>query len=309
MIGLLQRVSEATSAAVTRSGIQAEISNSDYQIVATLRGNSLWFGAVTSVGTEPAGLEVKLGGVRAADDLQAALVRILRAEQFATTLQLLNVDASFANPAPIDIEVLRRASEISEWRQPGETISLKDECSRSVPTRDDGDFAPLSRMDDIKQCDVLRLLATGKADTSLDVNFIYIDAQFCVTVGHKTVDGSAAVRKLGNDVPICSECPGPVPYSAGHERLYLLISEQIANQETLNLESAVQNCGEPKPADVTRSARDKVARGLLDQYAQAGRTRSIGLSMTGAPSGVWVEEYRWRVLPRSEALKQSSLSE
>ncbi|WP_435138548.1 caspase family protein [Pseudopelagicola sp. nBUS_19] len=291
---------EALSKVSELSGISAEISANAYDVQVVNRGDAVWFGAATQIGQEPVGLKVSIdrtGNV----NFEEPLLRILRAEQFAQTLDSLDGSAAFANPSPIEVGAEIVASDLAQLTKPGGRINPRRECRPNYEASQKGGFVSMEGQSDLKQCDILQFSAKGTRDGQRDVNRVHIDAQYCVNVEYELVDGAEVTRNLGDKVVICSDCPGDVPYSAGHERLYLLVSELEENAEALNLKGLVENCS---GAQGTRSVRGEVVRSMLSQVGQVGNTRgNMGMGMSAAQSDVWVHSYRWRVVPRTEVFK------
>ncbi|MBB4120277.1 caspase family protein [Martelella radicis] len=286
-------VAAALEDASARTGIGAEFPAEIFDVQIALSQNTLWFGPAATIDGAPAGLAFGL----AEDEprLVQLLGRVLRAERLARTLDALGEEASPFNPSPVAVDVERNASPIEALSKPGARVDPRRECQAALRSMRETGFAPLQGMDDLKQCDLLRFRAAGERDGQRDVNRIHIDAQYCVNVDYELVEGDQALRDLGDPMVMCSDCPGPVPYSAGYERLYVLVSELEENAEALNLSGVLENC---TGREGTRSAAASALSGVLEDAARRGRTRgSMGLG--GALSDVWVDRYAWRVLPRA----------
>ncbi len=294
----------ALGAVVDGAGVAAEVTGDGYHVQLGLHGDSLWFGPVAKIGEEPAGLEVPW---QPGDDpgiLQRPILRVLKAERLAQALEPLDSGVSFANPSPVQINAGRYPSRLAELTRPGGQINPRKECGPVYRAAMKGEFTAMDVAGDVKQCDVLRFSARGERDGQRDVNRIHIDAQYCVHVEYELIEGIDSERKLGDEMVVCSDCPGPLPYSAGHERLYFLVSDLEENAEALNLKGLVENCA--AEGGDSRSFRGDALQGLLDQIRPTGLTRgNMGLAMGSARSSVWVRSFRWRVLPRPEAFRTS----
>ncbi|WP_163886967.1 caspase family protein [Aliiruegeria sabulilitoris] len=298
------RFAAALEAASARAGIPAESGGEVYSVQVLQRDGALWFGPAAQIDHAPAGLSFDLSGEDAR--LTELLVRILKAERLAETLDGLEGTASFVNPSPIRIEASRFASDIAALQPPGAPADPQNECRAALSGMREEGFRALDAAADLKQCDLLRFAATGNRDGQRDVNRIHIDAQYCVHVDYELVEGTQAPRALGDPMVMCSDCPGPVPYSAGHERLYMLVSEVRENAEALNLTGLVENCGAGLAGEGTRSAARDALAGLLGEAAARGATRGA-MGLGGALSDVWVESYRWRVMPRASVFARAGL--
>jgi hypothetical protein len=306
---LAQSFNDAIERASELTGLPAEINPDGYEIAVRYQGDSLWFGPVTAIGESPAGLEVAHAMDIEMRDLALVVMRILRAEQLAQSLEQLSGEPSFANPSPVRIEAGRFASDLAQLARPGERIDPRLECGPVYEAAMAGEFAPIDPVEEVKQCDILRFAGEGTSNRRIDVNRIYIDAQYCIHADYELIDGENARRSLGDELVICSDCPGEVPYSAGVERMYFLMSEQEENAEALNLSGLVENCIGAGAATGSRSVQRERLGALMNEIVQAGGTRGMmGLSMSSMASGVWVEAYRWQVLPRAELFRRASLA-
>src|SRR5690606_3391949 len=106
---------------------------------------------------------------------------------------------------------------------------------------------------------------------------------------------------LGQPLTLCSDCPGG--YSAGEERLFVLVSEAQPNRDQLNLSGLIENC---TGAPTTRGAASNILSDLLRNASSAPSTRSAFSSVV--PDKLWVEQFAWKVLPRSIALSDPAVS-
>ncbi|SLN42929.1 Caspase domain protein [Falsiruegeria litorea R37] len=291
---------DGVARAVEASGIPAEITPDKIDIRVTLRNDSLWFGPVTQLGADPVGLEVPLYGT-GTPDLLPPVLRILRAERLARILDSLDGGGGLSNPLPLDIDAERFDSTLSDLASPGQRIQPQRECRPVFRNAMQSSFDGLDPLSDVKQCDVLRFSARGNRDGQRDVNRIHIDSQYCINVAYELVEGKQSQRKVGDEMVVCSDCPGDV-YSAGQERLYVLVSDLEENAEALNLTGLVENCDTGTRS--VRTARGEMLREFLQDAGQAGLTRgNMGMGMSAATGGIWVQSYRWRVLPRTEAFR------
>ena len=93
---------------------------------------------------------------------------------------------------------------------------------------------------------------------------------------------------------LCSDCPGG--YSAGAERLFVMVTESQANAEPLNLEGLIETCEAEAP---TRGAALRDARAFFDTLGKRPDTR--GAFGSFAVADIWVDSWNWRVLPRRDA--------
>lgn len=298
---LQTRFDAALATAAKNAGISAEAGADVYSVQVLADGGKLWFGPAAQIDDRPVGLAFDLGGDDAA--LGAVLIRILKAERLAATMEELEGTASFVNPSPVTIAAGEFSSDIAALSPPDQPLDPQRECRAALAGMTEAGFRSLDPAADLKQCDLLRFAATGTRDGMRDVNRIHIDAQYCIHVDYELVEGQQATRAVGDPMVICSDCPGPVPYSAGAERLYMLISEAHENAEALNLAGLIENCGPGSRGAGTRDAALQSFTDLLDEAEHRGATRgSMGLG--GALSDVWVESYRWRVMPRQSVFNR-----
>ncbi|MCV2894624.1 caspase family protein [Lentibacter sp. XHP0401] len=297
---------DAVTANADQLGIVADISGTAYDVQVVLRDGGLWFGPATAIGSEPVGHKVAKPEANPRP-LSEAVRRILRAEQLAKTLDLLDGGGAIAAPIPVALDVQVFPSTPAQLIPPGQTMDVEAECGpvgqAAMQARSTDAFSSMAPSGDLKQCDVLRFTAQNEEAGQRDVNRIHIDAQYCVHVNYELVEGAKAAREVGAMMQMCSDCPGNA-YSAGHERLYFLVSELEENGEALNLQGLVENC-----AGETRDARGAVAREMLRDLSRTGATRgAMGLFSAGVSEpNVWVQSYRWRVLPRAEVFREAGL--
>ncbi|MES0880541.1 caspase family protein [Roseibium sp. SCP14] len=298
-------VSQAMNDAAEIVGVTIGRSANNYQVQIALKTGSLWFAADTKLGSEPVGLEFKLGGEDEEKRLQAYFVRILKAELFAQTLENLDEGNAFLNPSPVDIEAEYFSTNLSDLTKPGTALDVRKECRRALAKARPGSFAILEDGTDLKQCDLLQFSAKGAREGQRDVNRIHIDAQYCINVAYELVEGTSEPRRIGGPMVMCSDCPGANAYSAGRERLYFLVSELHDNKEALNLTGLVENCSAYSDgAANNRSAEASDLQSTLAKLGEQGATRGNMSSGFGL-SDVWSQSLRWRILPRKEAFARS----
>ncbi|WP_454610638.1 caspase family protein [Labrenzia sp. MBR-25] len=299
-------VAETLDSAVAQVGITVTRSPQTYDVQVAYKDNALWFAPETKLGSAPLGLQFDLGGDDERTRLLAIFVRILKAELFAQTLDNLETGNAFLNPSPVEVEARYFSSKLTDLTEPGAQLDVRKECRKALSKAAPDDFVALEDGDDFKQCDLLQFSARGTRDGQRDVNRIHIDAQYCINVAHELVEGTSEPRRVGNPMVMCSDCPGPVSYSAGWERLYFLIGELKDNREALNLTGLVENCS--NLSDVTAGNRSTAASDLQSTLRKLGEQGATRGDMSGGfgLSDVWSTAYRWRVLPRQEAFARSS---
>ncbi|WP_224407714.1 caspase family protein [Afifella sp. IM 167] len=264
-----------------------EIGSADYDVAVGRDTGQLWFGRAISVGEEPIGLAWKPED----GDLLPILTRIALAERLAATMAAIAETGSPLNQNPVEISVNVEESDRDALSPEGPPRNLASECRNYAEPRPLAGGAPL------KQCDRLDIAVKGAVSGSRDVNRIYIDSHFCVWAHHERVEGTARPTRLGEPLTLCSDCPD---YSAGDERLFVLVSEAKQNADQINLEGLVETC----TRGATRSAGNRAFSDLIESVSKAGRTRGAFGGLT--PESVWVEEMSWKVLPRRVALGQDA---
>jgi hypothetical protein len=299
---LAKRFSAALEKASEQSLISSKIEPDAYHVQAAARDGDIWFGPVANIDNEPVGLSFPSSG--ADEELVAKLVRILKAERLAQVLEKVGGGESFLNPSPIDVDAKLRSSDIGVLAKPGDRINPRRECTAALAGQKEEDFEALERSGDVKQCDLLRFSAVGNREGQRDVNRIHIDAQYCIHADYELIEGTKNERQLGDTMVMCSDCPGPVSYSAGYERLYLLVSETQQNSEALNLKGLVENCGPDFSGKGSRSAAGPLLDDMLKDVMQQGNTRG-NMGGAGILSDAWAQSYKWRVLPRVSAFARA----
>ncbi|MEM8775599.1 MAG: caspase family protein [Pseudomonadota bacterium] len=271
----------------------------DGKTLAGIHQGSLWFGPKITVGETPVGLEWRPSD----GPLEPLLQRIASAEETAELLGSVASTPSLLFPSPVDIisELQSsRASALANEAPP----DLFSECA--VARQDAVLKTEMNLGEAIKQCDVLRFGAIGMVQgPARDVNRVYIDSQFCVHADFQRVEGVAQPALVGAPMEFCSDCPtaeGKIAFSAGTERLFFVITDAGPNQEALNLEGQLENCGAAVGASGTRSANSQVKDflgGLSKRNATRGTMQSFGVT------NIWVERFDLQLLPRKEALSQA----
>ena len=289
MTALTASLAKANDSATVR----LELAETDFDVETIWDGATLWFGPAAIEGQTPVGLSWTPGQ----SDLTAALTRISKAETLSRMLASVSGTGSLLNPSPVDVSADIRSVDVNDLAAIGSGVSPVRECRKAqsnVQTT-----APLKANDDIKQCDQIGFRAQGSVAGEFDVNRIHIDAQYCVHADYARIVDARAASRLGQDMTMCSDCPGG--YSAGEERLFVIITESPANAEALNLQGLIETCGDA--ADATRSAAASQASDFLEAIAKRPDTRGSfgGFDITN----IWVERFNWRVLPRPEAFARA----
>ena len=272
-----------------------KIDKSEYDVEVSLHADKLWFGQVTMAKGVPVGLSWEIEG----DDtipLESILQRIAYAQRFSGIFSSIAESASLLNPSPIEVRSNWRSSEVKLLSPVGAEINPVREC-RNIMRRDA--FASQSQLPPrakLKQCDILQFSARGMLSGVRDVNRIHIDSKFCVRAQYTRIEDNRTKLSLGDDMIMCSDCPDG--YSAGHEQLFVLVSEARANQEPLNLEGVVDNCS-------TRSGTRGLAKNTINKFLKSlGKQPGTRGAMGGfATENVWVERLDWQVVPRVSVLQ------
>lgn len=254
---------------------------------------TLWFGRRVRIGDTPVGLSWSPQD----GPLAPLLVRMAEAERLAALLSSAAEGQSILNPSPVTLGAELTAARVADLDPPGAAPNPARECRRALGQA--GAPAPLElgAAPELKQCDMLRLSARGETPGLRDVNTIHIDSRFCLRVRHSRVEDARAALAIGPPMVICSDCPDG--YAAGDERLFVVVTEGRTNADQLNLEGMLDNCG----AAPTRGTARQTA---LDFLARAGRGAHTRGSFGGMMlSDVWVQDYRWQVLPRPEVFART----
>ncbi|MEM8813727.1 MAG: caspase family protein [Pseudomonadota bacterium] len=269
-----------------------------FDIEVRARDGALWFGPATDVEGEPLGLRWDPTGPVLLRDV---LTRIGRAERLASMLEAVSETASPLNPSPIGIEARLRQSPVDALDAPGATPNPRRECGRIFRNDALGAIGPLAPAAELKQCDQVSFLAKGAVRGSRDVNRIHIDAQYCIHASYERVEDQRNAIDLGSALVMCSDCPGG--YSAGIERLFVLVTEAEENADQLNLEGVVENCA---VATGTRNSPTEAVKAFLEGIVTQPNTR-------GAMGGfdlaeIWVERFQWQVVPRATVFRRAEAS-
>lgn len=252
-------------------------------------GDRLWFGRRVLIGETPVGVSWALqDGV----PLAPLLLRIAEAERLAALLAAASSGQSILNPSPVTLEVELTAARVAELDPPGATANPVRECRRVLGQASTPVPLELRSAPELKQCDMLRLAARGETQGMRDINVIHIDSRFCLKVRHQQVEDARTALAVGEPMVICSDCPDG--YAAGDERLFVVVTEGQSNTDQLNLEGVLDTCG----GAPTRGAGHRAALDFLSRVGRRPDTRGSFGSLTLAD--VWVEEYRWQILPRQE---------
>lgn len=284
---------EAFEALVRQAPERWTINRDSHDILVSLAGDGLRFSRAPG--------ETGLVSQATPDSLRAVMTRIEQAERLAAALDAISdAPALFARDNPLALQAEVATSAMDDLFEPGMRLdaqTVRRECGSILRGNRFDPFTPIEDTDGaLKQCDQVALTAQGTSPGSLDVNRVHIDAQFCIWSDYELIEGFATSRMIGDPMVLCSDCPdGP---SAGAERLYVLTTESRANAEALRLDGIVENCG-----GQTRSAAAYGALDYLETLAATGATRGVMSGLGGAD--IWIDRYRWQVLPRSEAFARA----
>lgn len=230
--------------------------------------------------------------------LSALLDRIVAAETLAKRLgTVTNPTSRIKRKPPVAVAAVVRPSPLAMLEKPGSGVTPGAECKVARAQMDISQETALQDGHRFKQCDRLEFAASAKRKGPYDVNRIHIDASYCVRVGYTRLDGKTISGQPGPNMTMCSDCPGG--YSAGDERLILLVSKAERNSPALNLTGLVETC------KTTRQVRiqDRSAVAFLEALADNRLTRG-GLGRVGV-TDLWVESYRWTILPKPVAFAEN----
>ena len=286
VVALLDAVEEAN----TGGDYPVRVTTENYAAETVWDGAALWIGAQAVIGDTPTGLR----WISGQDDLAALIRRVAKAETLARALAEVSSGASILSPSPVEISARLHPSDINDLAEPDAGVSPLRECSNAVPKSLRNEPVPFGDRPDLKQCDFLNFFARGKRGGERDVNLVHIDARYCVRAEYQRLVDDRAPIRISDDMVICSDCPDG--YAAGHERLFVVVTESQANREAMNLEGLVETCG---IGAGTRGVASERVTSLLQTFRRIPGTRSSfgGLDILN----IWVESYDWRVLPRTEA--------
>lgn len=211
----------------------------------------------------------------------------------------------FGNPVQIQIK-LRDTTMQNRPRSVTNRNELVQECQRSLPSAEVKDLPQLEKLN---QCDQLYFAAQGaQQGPARDVNRVYIDSQYCVETAYARVEGVAVAAQLGDPMTVCADCPsgGTIAQKAGHERLFVVVTEAQDNAEALDLRGLLDNC-QAASNGATRSVKSSgPASAFLSSLGTLEGMRGSFGAM--GISSLWVERFDWQVLPRREALIQEGIA-
>ncbi len=293
----VQALREAVETVNASGAAQIELDGATFDIESIWDGTELWFGPRAEIGGQPVGLNV----APEASTLVVALTRIGRAEDLARLLGSVSGGGSLLNPNPVEIDVDLVQVNAADLALPDAGVSPRREC-RAALRAVEGQSGPLPPSADLKQCDQVTVLARGVVSGARDVNRVHIDAKFCVHAAYEQIEDANAARRLGTDMTLCSDCPDG--YSAGEERMFVIVTEAKPNAEALNLQGLVETCGEL--GRTTRSAAQNDVVDFLAKLSERPGTRgnfgSVGVE------NIWVSRFDWRVLPKPEAFARAGIA-
>lgn len=284
----------ALNAAIDTSPEAVVISRDTFDVDVAWDGEALWFGPRAKLQSKLIGRRWGLndGG------LDTVITQIAKAETLDRLLTSLSGDGSILNPSPVEVTGRLTLVAKDDLLPDGTNVSPARECRAAMGRRDPAAETTLIDAVELKQCDAVDFIAQGTVPGARDVNRIHIDAKYCIHNEYARVVDTAAPTQLGGGMILCSNCPGG--YSAGDERLIVVVSEAAANSPALVLTGLIENCVEE---GATRSARSGAVKTFLGSLSQGRATRgnlgAIGLS------NIWVDRYRWTVLPKEIALQDT----
>ncbi len=241
---------------------------------------ALWFGEKLSFGATPMGLRW------APEDgpIEFVLRRIAQAERVVEALSTVSGLGSSLLQSPVELEIVQRPAH-------GRADCAPVQQNAAVQS-------DLTALAYVNQCDVLEFkLQSATSSPMLDINRIYIDSQYCVSVSYQRVKNAATAVTIGDPVSFNAEAKG-----AGAERMFFVISEAAPGAVSLNLEGVLDTCRREGNAIATGLDRDPVSD-FLDALAERDVTQG-GLERIGV-SQLWVEAARWQVLPPAEVMRRS----
>lgn len=289
-------LNDAISSINDAGGMRFDMDPGSYDIEISLVDGKLWFGRNTMLGGEPLGLSWAPGNAQDMD-LSSILARIAYAERFAATFTSIAESGSLLNMSPVRIAATLRSSDADQLEKPGVAVDPIRECGRIIRRNAYSPEGNLPLSAEVKQCDIVSITARGEIGGARDVNRIHIDSNFCVHAEYARVEDNRSNVAIGNDMTLCSDCPDG--YSAGDERVFVVVSEFRENTDQLNLEGVVENCS---AQGATRGAGASALNDLLSSVRKPPGTRG---AMGGfATEKVWVEKLNWRVLPRGVAMQR-----
>lgn len=291
---------EAAIAEVNENGsARVTIDATRFDIEVAASDGSLWFGRRVAIGQTPVGLSWSPGSPK---PLAALLARIAAAEQLATMLGSVAGSGSLLNANPVAIDASVLVSRVADLDPPGQRANPARECRRAQGAMAERAAVQLTETPALKQCDQVNFSIKGDVRGARDVNRVHIDSRFCIHAAYAEVEDAAAATRLGPPMDMCSDCPDG--YSAGEERLFVIVTESRDNADQLNLEGVFDNCSGGTP---TRGGTERRAADLLTALGRRRDTRGAfgGLDV----ANVWVDEYRWQVLPKPEVFARAAEAE
>lgn len=292
-----QALTRAVAMAVPGAdGFALRMDEADYHIETIWDGSALWMGRRAALDGQPVGLRWS-----PEDPLAPLLNRIGQAETLARRLGAIDGGGAVMNRNPVNLFAEIRAVAANDLARPGDQVSPVRECRGAIGRLADQSPVPLEARSDLKQCDQLFFSARGRITGARDVNRVHIDAQFCIHAEYERIEGNVGTRPIGPEMTVCSDCPGG-SYSAGDERLFLIVTEAAPNAEALRLEGLLENCG---TGAGTRGPAQTQAMTFFETLARRPDTRgsfgSVGIS------NIWVERRDWTVQPREEVFRRAGL--
>ena len=286
---MVRALYDAIAAAQDHGGPAVAISDTEFDIDVVLAGDALWFGPQNA--QQPTGPSWR---TESGPPLIALLTRIAKAETLARVLDNANDSGSRLNPSPIRVDTAHFTAPIGSLAALGANIPPRSECKTAHKGLSDAAKRPLPDSARLKQCDTVDFTVQADVTGAHDVNRIHIDAQYCVYAAHERIEGIANARPLGPGMVMCSDCPKG--FLAGAERLYVLVTKSLANAEPLNLEGLIETCD---PVSPTRGPAANEAQSFFEALAKRPGTR--GAFGRYNIDDIWVDTWRWRVLPRRDA--------
>ena len=291
-----QALEMALGAANQAQDTKIVLDASNYDVEIGFDGTHYWFGPVVEIDGQPVGLRVAPD----VDRLTRALDRIRRAETFSRLLGSVAGKTSLSGP-PVVADVAYNPVNIDTLEDLGEPISTRDECEFAWE-ESAGNITNLPDRAGLKQCDLLTLRVQGKTAGARDVNRVHISGQYCVRVAHELVEDTSAPRDVGGPMAICSDCPWG--YSAGFERMFVVVADVLENAEPFNLTRVVNECA-PLDADTRGGTTNAAEQRLFDFLGDVVKTPGTRGFYSVSTREVWVKQYDWSVLPKSVAFARA----
>lgn len=281
----------ALEAAIDQSSQAASLSDSDFDVEVGWDGTALWFGPRATLQGQHIGLRWRPD----TRPLAEVVTQIAKAETLDRLLTSLTAGTSAANPNPVRVTGTTLPVSLSHVLAVDTPISPIRECTRAQQQRDPALMSTLGEATTFKQCDGVQFEAQGLAPGARDVNRIHIDAKYCIHNDYVRVEDRAAATAIGNQMTLCSNCPDG--YNAGDERVFIVVSEAADNSPALNLSGLIENCGAGFETRSIRADRvDDFLASLTQGRATRGNLGQLGLS------SIWVDRYRWTILPKEIVL-------